>query len=152
MLKGARLVVLALAIAIGMARSAGASAADVQFTDKPGSAAIRAAVSALRFSPAHAGENIPLSEVSAALVSLVDGRPPQLFVQLTGGYCGSLGCAISLFEQGTAGWLAVNDWQIGKVAVSSHRTGPWHDLVLDDSIVWARRGQRYAPAGELGRQ
>lgn len=140
---------IAAAFALGWVlvavRPAYATEAPVQFTDTSSSAAMRAAILALKIS--HPGENIPLSEVSAALVNLVDGAPPQLLVQLTGGYCGSLGCSFTLYEQGTTSWLIVNDWIVGSVAVSQHRTGLWHDFVLNGSVTWEHRGRRYVPSG-----
>lgn len=131
--------------------SAAAPAADqlVRLTSDPNSAAMRAAFAALRTS--HPGESIRLTDISAALVNLVDGAAPQLLVEIAGGYCGSGGCNFTLYERGTTGWLVVNDWLAGSIAISPHRAGIWHDLVLNHAVTWEHRGERYTPAWSTSR-
>lgn len=50
--------------------------------------------------------------IRAALIDVNGGGSPELFVQLMGGFCGSLGCSITLHERGTNGRTAARSMKM----------------------------------------
>jgi hypothetical protein len=88
-------------------------------------------------------DNVPISDITGAFVSLNPNSGQDLFVALTGTYCGSGGCSFALYEPGTAGWIKIGSWLAGDVVVGE-KDGDWNRLLFNDGTsVW-----RYGPMGK----
>lgn len=129
-----------VATLLGLSSAAWCRTQDVSFVAGSNTPAVKLVVQALR--QTDPTFNVPLSIISAALVDLNGDGSPELFVQRTGGFCGSGGCSITLFERGTTGWLKIGDWVASVVSVSDLRDAGWLHLVLDHSQTW-----RYSNSG-----
>ena len=121
-------------VILAFAPPAWARTTDVTFVSGANRPAVRQAVQAIR--EATQMGNVPLSTISAALIDLNGDGSPELFVEVSGGFCGSLGCAIMLFEQGTGGWIKIGDWIAGYVSVTDTRDGGWLRLLLNHTRAW----------------
>jgi hypothetical protein len=114
----------------------------INFTNNPSEIALTLAMNALRF--VYPGEDIPVSDISAALIDLNDNGNPELFIKFRGpDWCGPGGCAMYLLEKPTHGWLVINEWVANDVAVSDQRTGLWHDLILNGRARLRYSGRQY---------
>jgi hypothetical protein len=73
-------------------------------------------------------DNVPLPDISAALVQLDPSRQ-SLVVKLSGNYCGATGnCEIELYEFGTRGWKKVNNWSGYDISVLPTTSQGRYDL------------------------
>ena len=133
--------ILIAALFFALAPSAWARSYDVVFVTGAGSASVQQAVRAVR--EATQLGNVPISAISAAMIDLNGDRSPELFVQLTGEFCGSGGCAIMLFERGTTGWIKIGDWLAGYVSVTDTRDAGWLQLMLNHTRAWRHGSMGY---------
>ena len=138
---GNMLRVLTATLFLALASSAWGRSYDVAFRAGLGTAPVQQAVRAIR--EATQLRNVPISTISAALIDLNGDGSPELFVQLTGGFCGSGGCDIMLFERGTGGWIKIGDWLAGYVSVTDTRDGGWLQLMLDHTRIWRHGAAGY---------
>jgi hypothetical protein len=103
--------------------------------------AIQAAIQALRVS--EKGQNIPISDIKAALVDLSNDGQPELFVDPGVLYCGSMGCTTFLYELGMDGWIEIGTWQPNVIAIT--RTldpDGWLDLLINGHL-WRKGMEGY---------
>ena len=89
-----------------------------RLSSDPSSPAVKAAIGVRHVT--HAGENIRLPSVQAALVRRVDGGAPKLIVEL-------------------------NDWLADSAGIDAERTGIWHNITLNHHRTWVLQGGRYEP-------
>ena len=124
-----------------------AGMSDVVFVSNPQSQAMKQAIAAVSKSES---ENIAISDVSAALIDLNNDGIPELLVHLGGGYCGSDGCSVMLYERGTTGWIKTNAWLAGFVSISDNYDGAWRKVIINHEEVWRHAFNRYTTNGGLG--
>jgi hypothetical protein len=128
---------------------AGAAAAELPFGQHVTPADRQLVLALLKEDPVDVN---PQRELQIAKIDLnADGRLDYVAMIVNLVYCGSGGCATSVFLAEGTGYRQVLDILVHDIGLGDGRTGGMSDLVLDRRSRWVWNGKAYAaaPAGEF---